>query len=274
MVECARARRRADADRIGAALLGGVLRVCGALAQRPEMGAPMAVVFRDDQCFPIRGVHDTAWRSDRALTAGGTLIEHGVHDLDLLTWLFGPVARLRAWQQNRAGHRGVEDYVAVEIEFDTGLRAQLVNCLAQHAAAPVQSAPGGVLRQRLSRQRSRHGGADRRAARRRPRSRSFRSTRSCADSWLIPPGRSTRWRAWFGIPYLLQDLCFVESLLADRAPAPDIRAGLEAQRLVEAVYAAARSGEEIEVARFDPCTGCKPIPPDCPRRPGRGGIGF
>ena len=52
----------------------------------PRAGEPVAVVFRDDQCFPIRGVHHSAWRADRTVTAGGTFIEHGVHDLDLLTW--------------------------------------------------------------------------------------------------------------------------------------------------------------------------------------------
>jgi predicted dehydrogenase len=97
------------------------------LLRDPDLGAPMAVVFRDDQCFPIRGLHDTGWRADRRQTAGGTLIEHGVHDLDLLTWLFGPIATLRAWQQNHAGHQGVEDYVAIELAFASGLRAQLVN---------------------------------------------------------------------------------------------------------------------------------------------------
>src|SRR6185503_16069390 len=97
------------------------------LLRDPDIGAPMAVVFRDDQCFPIRGLHDTRWRADRSQTAGGTLIEHGVHDLDLLTWFFGQPQRLRAWEQNRAGHRGVEDYVGVELEFENGLRAQLLN---------------------------------------------------------------------------------------------------------------------------------------------------
>ena len=71
-----------------------------------DIGAPMAVVFRDDQCFPIRGLHDTAWRSDRTLTAGGTLIEHGVHDLDLLTWLFGPIAACAPGSRTAPAIRG------------------------------------------------------------------------------------------------------------------------------------------------------------------------
>ena len=32
---------------------------CATSLREPDLGAPMAVVFRDDQCFPIRGLHDT-----------------------------------------------------------------------------------------------------------------------------------------------------------------------------------------------------------------------
>ena len=46
------------------------------------------------------------------------------------------------------------------------------------------------------------------------------------------------------MPYLLQDLAFVEALLADRDPAPSLEVGVEAQRIAEAVYRAADSGEE------------------------------
>jgi len=223
-----------------------VYAVMRTLVSDPRAGQPRAVVFRDDQCFPIRGVHDSPWRADRTLTAGGTLIEHGVHDLDLLTWLFGPIARLRAWEQNHAGHLGVEDYMAVEIEFAHGLRAQLVNIwhnmierpsnrrleifcdnafiaseydmcgdlLHQVGDGPAQLMPvEEVLRRFMA----------------------------------LQPHVVEGLRDWYGVPYLVQDLAFVEALLDDRAAAPDLRVGLEAQRLAAAVYEAARTGEEVEV---------------------------
>jgi predicted dehydrogenase len=220
-----------------------------ALLQRPEMGAPMAVLFRDDQCFPIRGYHATAWRRDRALTAGGTLIEHGVHDIDLVTHLFGPIARLRAWQQNRAGHSGVEDYVAVELEFASGLRAQLVNLwhnITQRASnrrleifcengflASDHDMAGPVIHQLAD------GDEE------------IIPADVVLRSYLESIGRHEHPLAnWFGISYMLQDLSFVEALLADRAPQPDMAAGVEAQRLAEAIYHAARSGEEVDATSF------------------------
>lgn len=238
-----------------AAQIGLVLRfsaifwVMRALLREPDSGTPMAVVFRDDQCFPIRGLHDTGWRADRRLTAGGTLIEHGVHDLDILTWLFGPIARLRAWSQNRAGHAGVEDYVAVELAFAGGLRAQLVNVwhdMAQRASnrrleifcprafiASEADMSGSILVQRGDGAGSRLEWSEVHAR--------FAALLGRTDE---------RFREWYGVPYLLQDLSFIESLRDRRAPDPGLDVGVEAQRLAAAVYAAADSGGEIEVASF------------------------
>jgi predicted dehydrogenase len=221
------------------------------LVRRSDAGEPSAVVFRDDQVFPIRGVHHTAWRKDRTLTAGGTLIEHGVHDLDLLTWFFGPIARLRAWQQNRAGHPGIEDYVAVELEFASGLRAQLVNLwhdmiqrpsnrrleifCARGFFASDHDMLGDVLVQLGD-------GAEERLG-----------PRDVLQRFEPLLGRAdTRFRDWYGVPYLLQDLEFVEALLAGRAPAPGLEVGVEAQRLAHAVYTAAASGEEVTVDEPSP----------------------
>jgi len=227
-----------------------IYRVMRALLAEPEMGAPLAVVFRDDQCFPIRGLHATGWRADRRLTAGGTLIEHGVHDLDLLTWLFGPMARLRAWQQHHAGHAGVEDYVAVECVFAGGLRAQLVSIwhdMAQRASnrrleifcprgfvASAADMSGSIMVQRGD------GGEVRLA---------WNEVQARFAALL---GRGDhRFRDWYGVPYLLQDLSFIEALRAGRDPDPGLAAGVEAQRLAAAVYAAAEGDREIDVSSFE-----------------------
>lgn len=219
------------------------------LVRDPALGAPMGVVFRDDQCFPIRGLHDTRWRADRAQTAGGTLIEHGVHDLDILAWMFGPIATLRAWQQNHAGHDGIEDYIAVEIAFASGLRAQLVNIWHD-----MMQRPSNRRLEIFCRRGFLASEADMRG-----------------DIELQrhdDPAERLRWPAiherftallgrgddafsdWYGVPYLLQDLSFIEALLADRDPEPGLDVGVEAQRLAAAVYEAAERGVEIDVRTY------------------------
>src|SRR5262249_3950732 len=60
-------------------------------------------------------------------------------------------------------------------------------------------------------------------------------------------GRDHSFRRWYGLPYFLQDLSFVEALLGGRTPEPELAIGVEAQRLADLVYRAARSGDEVEV---------------------------
>ncbi len=242
-------RRRAQ---IGLVLrFSAVYTVLRQLMKDPRAGKPLAVIFRDDQCFPIRGVHDSAWRADRSLTAGGTLIEHGVHDLDILTWFFGPIARLRAWERNHAGHPGVEDYMAIELEHASGLRAQLVNLwhgmiqrpsnrrleiFCENGFFASEADMGGEIQYQF--------GDD--------------ATQCMPEGEVLErfselqPSVPDPLRAFLRVPYLLQDLAFVQALLDERPADPDISVGLEAQRLAEAAYHAARTDSEVELASFMP----------------------
>ncbi len=219
------------------------------LVRSPQAGHPMAVVFRDDQVFPIRGVHDTPWRKDRTLSAGGTLIEHGVHDLDILTWLFGPVARLRAWEQNRAGHPGIEDYVAVDLEFENGLHAQLINVwhnmvqrhsnrrieiFCENAFVASEADMMGSITAQFG-EGSEQVMADDEIMRR------FLEHHPKAPEGL---------RGMYGIAYLVQDLSFIAALLEGRTADPSIHVGLEAQRLAAATYHSARTGADVDVRTF------------------------
>lgn len=97
------------------------------LMSDPELGRPMTVLFRDDQFFPIQGHYASEWRKDFAATGGGTLIEHSIHDLDLLTWLCGDIESLRAETRNFAGHEGVEDLASVSLSFVGGATGQLLS---------------------------------------------------------------------------------------------------------------------------------------------------
>ena len=248
-VEMLAAVRRAGVRaQIGLVLrFSAVYTVMRDLLRTTDAGDPVAVLFRDDQVFPIRGVHHTAWRRDRTLTAGGTLIEHGVHDLDLLTWFFGPIARLRAWQQNRAGHAGVEDYVAAEIEFASGLRAHLVTLWHDMLQRPSNR------RLEIFCQRgffaSDHDMVGDMVVQIGDGAEGRLGTREVLDRFAALLGRADdRFRDWYAMPYLLQDLEFVEALLADRDPQPGLEIGVEAQRVAEAVYRAAEHGTEVEVA--------------------------
>jgi predicted dehydrogenase len=90
-------------------------------------GLPLALVFRDDQCFPIKGAHPSAWRKDASRAGHGTLIEHSIHDLDLLEWMLGPVSSVQARTASRFGHPEIEDLARVDLEFQSGMAGSLVS---------------------------------------------------------------------------------------------------------------------------------------------------
>lgn len=97
------------------------------LTSDPQLGRLMTVVLRDDQCFPIEGHYRSTWRGNVAMTGGGTLIEHSIHDLDALIWLCGDIESLRAETRNYAGHEGVEDLASVTFRFASGATGQLAS---------------------------------------------------------------------------------------------------------------------------------------------------
>jgi predicted dehydrogenase len=91
------------------------------------LGDPMAAVFRDDQYFPNQGHYRSQWRADVEQAGGGCLIEHSIHDLDILRFCFGEVDRLTARTANHAGHEGIEDLAAVSLTFASGVEAHLTS---------------------------------------------------------------------------------------------------------------------------------------------------
>ena len=60
------------------------------------------------------------WRGTRALDGGGALMNQGVHTVDLLLWLFGPVARVFARTAAALHGIEVEDTAVAVIEFASG----------------------------------------------------------------------------------------------------------------------------------------------------------
>jgi predicted dehydrogenase len=88
------------------------------LINEPIAGPLLGVVLRDDQFIPIQGHYDSTWRADRTKAGSGTLLEHSIHDIDVLEWLCGPIATVSAHATYQHGLVGIEDGVAVS--FSTG----------------------------------------------------------------------------------------------------------------------------------------------------------
>ncbi|MEZ5379469.1 MAG: Gfo/Idh/MocA family oxidoreductase [Acidimicrobiales bacterium] len=76
-------------------------------------GGVMSIVFRDDQYFPTQGTYASTWRGDRSLAGSGALLEHSIHDLDLLDWWIGPITSVAAMTAHHHRIDGIEDQATV-----------------------------------------------------------------------------------------------------------------------------------------------------------------
>ncbi|TFF95072.1 Gfo/Idh/MocA family oxidoreductase, partial [Candidatus Thorarchaeota archaeon] len=89
------------------------------LLETHDFGAPMMAHIRDDQRFPVDYIYYSKWRGDRSIAGGGTLIEHSIHDIDILRWFLGEVESLTATIGFYSG-REVEDHASIIMKHVSG----------------------------------------------------------------------------------------------------------------------------------------------------------
>jgi UDP-N-acetyl-2-amino-2-deoxyglucuronate dehydrogenase len=227
-----------------------VYNVIKEMLEAPDVGRLLSVTMRDDQDFPTRGAHASAWRNDPALTAGGTLIEHSVHDFDLLTWMFGPVASLYCRTRTLNGVEGVEDFGATSMEFAGGAHGQLTSIWHRMIARPSNrrlevfaenlfvacdaDTLGPIVFQRGSGAQEETIAADDVMAR-------FTEKILRERPYLAPI------KDRLMIPYAAEDAIFIAALKGACDPDPEFAAGVAAQRIVEAAYESARTGVPVQL---------------------------
>ena len=98
----------------------------------------MNVVFRDDQYLPTQGLYGSDWRADVARAGGGTLLEHSIHDLDLLEWMMGPITEVSARLGSVHGLDGIEDQATVTLVGRSGAQANLISVWHDVLSRPSQ----------------------------------------------------------------------------------------------------------------------------------------
>jgi predicted dehydrogenase len=226
-----------------------VYTVMRALANDPAAGKILAVAMRDDQDFPIRGAHPSGWRNDPSLTAGGTLVEHSVHDIDLFTWMFGPIAKIYCTTRNVNGGLGIEDVGFTQFEFAAGFQGQLASIWHRVSQRPsnrrleifcenVMMATDDDVGESIYLQRG--DGPQERIEKAEVMMR-FEGIILKERPYLAPL------RDILPLPYALEDAAFLAALRGETKPDPPFLAGVTAQRIVEVAYESARVGVPLEV---------------------------
>lgn len=107
-----------------------------ALIEQPESGPVMSVIFRDDQYIPTQGMYRSTWRGDVDKAGSGTLLEHSIHDVDVLEWLIGPIESVSALSAYFHEIEGIEDVAGAQIRFAGGAVGSLMSVWHDVLARP------------------------------------------------------------------------------------------------------------------------------------------
>jgi predicted dehydrogenase len=226
-----------------------VYRELARLCRSGELGRPMVATMRDDQFFPIQGHYASTWRKDREEAGSGTLLEHAIHDVDVVRWCFGEVSCVTGSTANFAGHEGIEDMAAGMLTCESGATVTMAS--AWHS---VLSRPSG----RRVEVFFEHGYVtfdDDFTGPITVESEAGCSTYRCdppsyVDELALPEGR-------IGLavrPYVEENRRFVDAVLEGAAPEPSLGEALAAHEVVEAWYRSAASGGSPVV----PAAGSRP----------------
>lgn len=99
--------------------------VLAALMRDPRAGRLMSIDFRDDQYLPVGGYYASSWRADYRKAGAGVLLEHSIHDIDILEFLAGPIRSLSCATGNFHGLPEIEDVASARFDFDSGAKGTL-----------------------------------------------------------------------------------------------------------------------------------------------------
>ena len=211
-----------------------------------ELGRLMAIVFRDDQYFPIQGQYASSWRADVSIAGGGTLIEHSIHDLDVLAWMGGPVDSVSARTANFAGNEGVEDVAAVTLVHESGAVSTLTSVwhwvLSRPSTRRIEMfGERGVLWTDDEAAGPLWLQTDAGATQVPVEGRAGAAGASAVEAVGKVVGLPEELTAGLSL-YVRADLDFLESLAASRSASPGLEPALAAHRLADLAYRSARKG--------------------------------
>jgi UDP-N-acetyl-2-amino-2-deoxyglucuronate dehydrogenase len=199
------------------------------MVESGRIGAPIFASGRVRWFRPPEYYAGSRWRGTWALDGGGALMNQGIHTVDLLQWLFGPVAQVGARTATRLHKIEVEDTAAAVLEFASGalgvIEATTSSFPGYARRLDVTGSEGTLILEGDNligvdlRDQAEHAAA----ARESPEN---ASSPTVSDS-------SAHQRVF-------ED--FIGALEAGRAPACDAREARHSVAIVEAVYKSARSG--------------------------------
>jgi len=199
-----------------------------------------------------------AWRGTWALDGGGCLINQGVHTVDLLLWLAGPVKTVYAQMRTAAHQRiEVEDVVTATLTFANGAIGNLMATTCAHPGFPaylgLHGTEGSAVIEgdelqilAIKGRNPIHG----KTANAHALQVATGGTKSAtAHASVLPTQPTTTANTWaWGDAHRAQFADFIKAVRTDGTPLVDGVAGHAAITLINAVYESARTGRVVTLA--------------------------
>ena len=177
------------------------------------------------------------WRGTRTLDGGGALMNQGVHTVDLLLWLFGPVRRVFGRVATMLHRIEVEDTAVAVLEFANGALGTLEAATSAYPGysrrIELTGSEGTIVLDgdRLSAVDLRDGSGGSSGS-----GRSSGSTVSASSPIVADASAHQR---------VVED--FIRAMAAKTPPCCDGRDGRKSVALIEAIYASSRTGEPVQL---------------------------
>lgn len=191
------------------------------------------------------------WRGTWAIDGGGALTNQGIHTVDLMLWMAGPVKRVFARMATVAHERvEVEDLITVQIEFSSGMMGTLLASTALYPGYPITLGVFGTQGSALiegdelkslaiqGEESISGNGANAHAIQV-----ASGGTRSATASAETPSDAAWKW----GDAHREQFRDFAHCIRTGNRPVVTAQDGLNAVRFIKACYQSAQSGEWVVI---------------------------
>ena len=200
-----------------------------------EIGTPVMIAGRVRWYRPPEYYSASKWRGTWALDGGGALMNQAIHTVDLVQWMFGPIARVSAAVATRVHQIEVEDTAAAVIEFASGAIGTIEAATSLYPGFPrrleVTGSKGTVILE------------DEKIVRVDLQS-SATSVTAAAPPAAAPENTSSPVVSDASAHQrVIED--FIRAIESNTVPSCDGREGRRSVELVEAIYAAARTRQPV-----------------------------
>jgi predicted dehydrogenase len=199
-------------------------------------GKPILAEARVKWYRPPEYYANSRWRGTLELDGGGALINQGIHTVDLLLWLFGDVVSVEAQSATRMHSIEAEDTLVAQLEFASGALGSLLATTSVYPGYPrrieLSGSEGTIVLEH------------------------DRITRAdlCTPQPNPPTGEAATDNRSESSPTVsdaaphqavLED--FLQAIRNNVRPACDGQEAIRSLALVEAIYAACRTGRRVQV---------------------------